>query len=87
VLHVWTDHVEDPTVVLDRGDDGLWIQPGFPKRILLDDEERVVDAVDPLLPFAAALLDSWPSGGLVDAQQLAKALGISDARDDYVPSA
>ena len=79
VLHMWTDHVEDPTAVLDPGDDGRWIQPGFPKRILLDDEERVVDA-DPLLPFAAALLDTWPNAGLVDAQQLAKALGISDAR-------
>jgi hypothetical protein len=78
-LHRWTDHVEDPTAVLDPGDDGSWIQPGFPRRILPAAEERAVDA-DPLLPFAAALLDTWPSGGLVDAHGLANALGISDAR-------
>lgn len=78
VLLAWSDPASDPSAPLDTRRGG-WIQPGFPKRILLDDQETVVDA-DLLLPFAAAFLDTWPSGRLVDAQEVARALGISYGR-------
>jgi hypothetical protein len=88
VLHVdawsdslasWADPAADPMATIDSSQVSGWIQPGFPKRILLDDQEVVVDA-DPLLPFAAAFLDTWPAGRRLDAQDLARGVGISFGR-------
>lgn len=78
-LYAWVDDAVDPAVPIDPGYEGRWIQPGFPTRILLDDEELVVDA-DALLPFAAAVLDTWPSDRHIDGPHLANALGIDEAR-------
>jgi hypothetical protein len=61
------------------GNDRGWIQPGFPRRILLDDDQGVVDA-DPLLPRAAAFLDEWPGDREIDAPELASGLDIPVAR-------
>lgn len=80
---VWADPAAaaeaDVQGPIDSNPNTGWIQPGFPRRILLDDQERVVDA-DPLLPFAAAFLDTWPSGRPVDAQDVARGVGISYGR-------
>ena len=79
VMDPWGDPQGEAVAVMDAGSDIGWLQPGFPKRILLEDGEQIVDA-DPLLPHAAAFLDTLPDGAVLRRQNVALALAIDDDR-------